>query len=240
MNGDLFSSNYDYERLQLSDSDVFTLSTVAMSKTVTCKRNEGTFYEGFEDEKFLKVKDAGPIMCSSINGKLVSFPETYQEFKALMEYSESLLYHKNIAAINVYLGAISYSEVPDLPKIGYPPNGYSDIYELGTERKLNPDERVKKSIFKSQHSYQTEEDLCYFMASLKEFQHPKGFDAEQHALGSIRCDAYNNWWWTFCKFERKILLKISGLCTLSPVDKIFTLLEPGKEVRSRIGEFAGE
>ena len=246
MDGDLFSSNYDYERLKLSTSDIFVLSTIAINKKRTCKQKTGDFYEAFNDGKLFKAQEGGPMFCSTLNGKLASLPETYEDFMTLIDYKRSFMFHNDIWGMTASVNAKSISVLPDKPDIGYPPNGYFDnIYELGTERKLNLDDRVKKSISKDFHSYQSKEDLCYIMTTFKDGYPPRGFDAEHSWFFTQRCDRICTGcgaWWVVCKFKRKIFLKVSGLCTFSPMDKIFTLMDPDPDKYSpyeRFGTFSG-
>ena len=243
MNGDLFSSNYDYERLVMSTSEDFLLSSIAITKTRTCKRKNGIIYEAFKDDKSFQARLAGPIYCATMNGRLASFPETYDELSSLLEYKRNFMFQTNQGFMAAAVNAKSYSVVPEKPDIGYPPNGYFDIYEIGTERLLNPDDKVKRSISKDHHSYQSKSELCYVMRSWgDDTKPPEGFDAEHTWFLTQRCERYMTYWWVVCAFDSKIFLKVSGLCEFSPVDKLFTLMDPDKEdgkEGTRYGTFSG-
>ena len=214
------------------------ISSNAVSRLSMCKKEIKVIYEAFADEKVFQAKSAGPIFCSTMNGKLANFPESYSDFMELLDYKKSFMLKKKISYMGAVVRAKSVSVSPNKPKIGYPPGGYFDIYELDTGRKLEPDDKVKKSISKDHHSYQSEEDLCYIMRS-SDWYPPKGFDSERSWFMTQRCERYGGWW-AVCMFTQKIFVKVSGLCTFSPVDKIFTLMDPdNSQMNSRFGTFSG-
>ena len=51
------------------------------------------------------------------------------------------------------------------------------------------------------------------------------------------CNVYGDWW-TVCEFEKPISISLSGLCTESPVDVIYSLVRPTEE-KERFGTFVG-
>ena len=209
-----------------------------MTRSRTCKKKNGTIYEAFYDGKSFQAKHAGPIFCSTMNGYQISFPETYDDFKTILDYQANFLDHKNMGYMETVMNAFSYAAVPEKPDIGYPPGGYFDIYEMGTKKLLNVEEKVKKSISKDHHSYQSKEELCYLMRNHYSSKPPDGFDSETAWFITQRCNRFMHFW-AMCTFDRKIFVKVSGLCTFSPVDKVYTLMEPEKSRNDRIGTFSG-
>ena len=126
-----------------------------------------------------------------------------------------------ISAIN----AKSYSVVPQKPDIGYPPNGrFEEIFDLEDKKKLHPDAKVVSAIAKDHHSYQSNEELCYMMRVNSNWP-PKGFLQEPVHFVLQRCSRRVSMISVGCMFQRKIFLKVSGLCNFSPVDTLYTLME---------------
>ena len=58
----------------------------------------------------------------------------------------------------------------------------------------------------------------------------------EHSFKTEMCNRFGNWW-TVCKFSKKVVISLSGLCETSIVDKMFYLLEPNE--RDRYGTFSG-
>ena len=105
------------------------------------------------------------------------------------------------------------------------------IFDIETAELLNPETEVSRLISTAQKSYQTREDLCFIL------------DTSLNDNGSVSvvtnqlCNTYGDWW-TVCQFEKPISLSLSGLCTESPVDVIFSLVRPGEQ-NQRYGTFVG-
>ena len=234
MDGDLFSSNNDFEKLEMVETDDFILRSIAISQNRTCKKDSGTIWEYFLDSgATYKLYEAGSLFCHTLNGKLVSFPETYKQLMSLLAYKTYLLDIHNVTYIGSAIDVKSYSVVPQKPDIGYPPNGlFENIFDIEGTKTLHPDKKVQSAISKDHHSYQSKEDHIP----------PAGFLQEHTHFVLQRCERYVGAT-VGCMFQRKIFLKVSGLCNFSPVDKIFTLMELDKNKADnyfqRLGTFSG-
>ena len=52
--------------------------------------------ETFQDNMDKEVKAAGPIFCEPLNGKLIGFPETMDEFKEILDFKTKFMSLKKI------------------------------------------------------------------------------------------------------------------------------------------------
>ena len=120
--------------------------------------------EAFQDNIDKAVKNAGPIFCDSLNGKIIGFPETFTELTHVKDYKTKVLDQTGIAGMAVAVNAKSYSVNFPKPEMGYPKESL-DIYELGTERIIIPEEKVMESMSKVRNSYQSREEVCYIMTT---------------------------------------------------------------------------
>ena len=239
--GDLFSLKRDFKdtKLQLGDKNLkikvksFLPSSLCRSREVMSK-----VLEAFNDKINKQARNAGKIFCESLNGILAKFPNSYEDFKSLLDYKTRLMTSLNISSMSAPVNAKSYSIKPEIPNIGYPEGGYLDIFDLTTGSAIIPDAKVKKSISKDHFSYQSREELCYLMESMKDEYPPAGFDSEKSWFVTQMCSR-NIDGWTVCEFKKSIFIKLTGLCEASPVDKIFALVAPNKDEGARYGTFVG-
>ena len=114
--------------------------------------------ELFQDNIDKEAKNAGSIFCDTLNGKMISFPESISQLSDLMDYKTKVMAQTNLDSMAVAINAKSYSVNPPKPEMTYP-DGYLDIYEIGTERKIVPDEEVLNTLSKNKNSYQSREEL---------------------------------------------------------------------------------
>ena len=234
MTGDLFDLNEDYGKLNTTEADEakdVTVSLTGVNKRAICTRNAGTFYEDFKDnvDDDAIMEKHGEVFCETMNGKLAGFPETYEQFKKFLSYAQDFLAIKEMDGMNIAINAYTYSSLPEKPDIGYPPSGYfTEMYDYDTDRVLNIEEKVKRTISKEHTSYQSAEKLCMMMPAFPRGTSslPKGFDYEEAWFISKRCGDNVGGTHSICEFEKKINLKLSGLCSKSPVDKVYALMEP--------------
>ena len=220
--GDLFNYNKDYEMLELNSGESVTISTAAVDEKNFCKNSSEYIYEGFKDhynqEAIMEIH--GPVFCDSLNGKLVGFPETLSDVKKIRDYIEKYRKIKGSAAFNVAFNAYVFSSTPGKPKFGYPPGGYyTEFFEIGTDRKINYSPDIKQYFQKEGIMYQQRQKLCVVT----------GIGLWGFWVMFERCNANKIGTHSICVFKKKIVVKLSGLCSKSPVDKIFSLMEPIQE-----------
>ena len=164
----------------------------------------------------------GPVFCSSLNGKLVRFPETFEDFERIADYAQSYRAKKKSDAIQFAMPAYTYTVVRERPYLGYPPNGYfTDFFDLETNKKLNIEESVLKSIKKDSISYQSEDKLC-MMAGASESN--RLWFVTQRCVANVVLGTH-----AICEFKKKVSLRLSGLCTDTRVDKVYSLMEPKRQ-----------
>ena len=193
--------------------------------------------ELFQDNKDKEAKNAGSIFCDTLNGRMISFPETMDQLSVLIDYKTKVMDKTSLDSMAVAISAKSYSVNPPKPEMTYP-DGYLDIYEIGSERQIVPEEQVLDTISKNKNSFQSREELCYILTTTATNNGKEGMEEHKSSFTTQMCNRFGSWW-TACKFEKKISLSLSGLCDTSPVDKVYALIEPAKGVSDRYGTFAG-
>ena len=124
-----------------------------------------------------------------------------------------------------------------LPEMGSP-KGVLDIYEIGSERLLRPEERIMDFMSPIRNSYQSREELCYIMTTKTSKATKEDKSETETSFTTQMCNRLGSWW-TICKFKRKISVSLSGLCDASPVDRRSSLLEPVKDSHDRYGTLIG-
>ena len=198
-----------------------------------CKSSAGNakILEAFQDNMKKEAKDTGPIFCESLNGKLLEFPETFEEFEQVQSFKIATMKKKSLKNMAVTLNAKSISTIIERPYIRKFDVRLLKIFDLETAELLNPETEVSRLISTAQKSYQTTEDLCFILdTSLTD-------DGSASVVTNQLCNTYGDWW-TVCQFDKPISLSLSGLCTDSPVDVIFSLVRP-TEQSERYGTFVG-
>ena len=157
----MFSLKRDFKdiKLQLGDKNL-KIKMKSMRPSSLCRSKEvmRKVFEAFNDNINKQARNAGKIFCESLNGLLAKFPNSYENFKSLLEYKTRLMTTLNISSISTPVNAKSYSIKPEIPSIGYPVGGYLDKFDLITVISIIPDEKVKKSISKDHFSYQSREE----------------------------------------------------------------------------------
>ena len=192
--------------------------------------------EAFRDNIGHEAKTAGSIFCNTLNGNQIGFPESESQLSDLVEYKTKLMDQTDLDVMAMTVNGKSYPTNLPWPKIDFNARN-ADIYEIESERKINS---YAMQIFsnlrhrKSWNSYQSNVELCYTMTSEKD----QGKSKEKSSFHMQTCNQFGNWW-AVCKFEKKIAVRLSGLCEASPVDMIFSLAEPAKKSSDRHGTFIG-
>ena len=216
------------------------LSSQALSVDGMCKavNKTGTILEAFQDNIDKEAKNAGSIFCDTMNGRMISFPETLSQLSEIIDYESEIMANANLDVLAAAVNAKSYSVNPPKPEIGFP-EGYLDIYEIGTDRLIVADDEVLESLSKVKNSYQSREELCYIMTTTLSNDEDESNNSEPlTSFTTQMCNRFGNWW-TVCKFNRKISVSLAGLCESSPVDRRFSLIDPDKGSADRYGTFVG-
>ena len=192
----------------------------------------------------VSIEQIGPAFCDTLNGKLVTMPETLEKFEKVQSIVQNYISIKGGGLLLVLSGYVRSPEVTS-PFLGYPPGGYyQEFREIGTDKLLNVTEEVMKIAyyFKEKHAFQKPEKLCVMMGL-----HASLANETLYLSCNSVSEAINYNPGAVCIFEKKIKVKLSGLCTQSPADKSYTLLEPkrwnyegGYFEHYRYGTFSGE
>ena len=225
MTGDLWDSNKEYTRLNTSDvkdENVKVRLTTEIKKN-TCTRNRGIFLESFRDHRVGEsiFEKFGEIYCDTLNAKQFTLPETLEEHERYFTHVQEHIKlkkmpHTNInSAINGYF----YSPEPNKPDFGFFPNMENeDFFDTKTNKRLNRSETIRKKLLQNPEaiSYQSRDKLCLATAT----------NENRTAYMPIKCDDLRGDMHIQCVFDRKINLKLHGLCSKSAVDISYTLMPP--------------
>ena len=227
----LFSSSY--EIIKLEQNENFELAVSKEKWNNLCKTSSGNkkIMEAFQDNMKKEVRDAGPIFCESLNGKLLKFPETFEKFKEVNAFQIVTIRKKTLNKMAITVSAQSFSTTIERPYIKKFDVGLLELFDIEQARLLQPEKEVLNFISKAQKSYQTREDLCFILSTALEDNSTTNIFTNQ------MCNVYGDWW-TVCEFEKPISISLSGLCTESPVDVIYSLVRPTEE-KERFGTFVG-
>ena len=120
--------------------------------------------EAFQDNIDKEAKNAGSIFCDTLNGKMISFPESMNQLSEIIEYKTKLMEKTSLDEMEVAVNAKSYSVNPPKPEMGFP-EGYLDISEIGSERLILPEDKVLGFLSEVKNSCQSREELCYIMTT---------------------------------------------------------------------------
>ena len=176
--------------------------------------------------------EAGAVFCSTLNGKQVGFPESAEELEKLANYTDYFTTAKHYrytyngdeywGGMNIALNAYSIIRVPPKPAFGYPDNGTLDeVFDYTTHKPLKMDETIRAYLSKECCAFQKEAKVCWKLIAI----HPE-YPNHRGSLMSNNCEAGQGGLHAFCEFKQKVALKLSGICTKSPVDKVYSLMEP--------------
>ena len=243
----MFNLNEDWKKLNYSVINEMKANTTNYPGQKTCPTNKENFLEVFKDRNpDVSIEQIGPAFCDTLNGKLVTMPETLEQFEKVQSIVQNFLSVKGGGLLLVLSGYVLSPEVT-MPMLGYPPGGYyQEFREIGTDRLLNLTDEIMKTAyyFKEKHAFQKSEKLCVMMGL-----HSSLTNETLYLTCSSLSEAVQNNPAAICLFKKKINVKLSGLCTQSPVDKSYTLLEPKKYPNEmtngyfdnyRYGTFSGE
>ena len=247
MVGDMFNFNEDYKKLNLSQINEMKANTTNYPRQKACPAKKENFLEVFKDRTpDVSIEQIGPAFCDTLNGKLVPMPGTLEKFEKVQSIVQDFLAVKGGGLLLVLSGYVLSPEVT-FPMLGYPPGGYyQEFREIGTDKMLTINEEIMKTAyyFKEKHAFQKPEKLCVMMGL-----HSSLINETLYLTCSSVSEAAANNPAAICLFKKKINVKVSGLCTQSPVDKSYTLLGPKKydnEMKNgyfdnyRYGTFSGQ
>ena len=231
----MYSQTTEFDRITLELQNVnFQLGVSGQKWTNLCKGKMGTkkIIEAFQDNMGKEAKAAGPIFCEPLNGRMIEFPETTEKFEELRTFQVSTMRKKKLNEMSMTVNAKSFASVGVKPYISKSAGGTMKLLSIDNAKPLKPSEEVLKYISLNQQSYQSSEELCYIMTTkIHENSTPSVFTNQM-------CNGYGGWW-TVCEFDKTIFVSISGLCSTSPMDKIYTLVEPKEDRKDRHGTFVG-
>ena len=154
---------FDRISLQLQNID-YSLGVSAQKWTNLCKSKSGKIWEAFHDNIDKEARDAGPIFCEPLNGKLVEFPETFEDFEEMNDFQIANMKKASINELAITVNARSYAIVLEKPYISAFKEKYA-LLEIKSSKKLEPKDEVLNYISEKQGSYQTNEELCYIMTT---------------------------------------------------------------------------
>ena len=119
------------------------MSARAFTLEIICRTANTTnvILEAFEDNTAKEAKYAGSIFCDTLNGRIISFPETMTQAYDIMTYTTKMMAQANLNEIATAINAKSYSVNSPRPDIVYP-KGYLDMYEIETNKLIMPEEDV--------------------------------------------------------------------------------------------------
>ena len=194
--GDMFSLhlNHDQVKFNIKTTEVlFAAHAWSLDGICTEVNKNEVVLEAFQDNTIIEARQAGHIFCDTLNGKMISFPESMTELSELKDYALDLHALANLSTLAIPLNAKSYSAIAQRPEMGSSKD-YMDIFEIGSDMQVKPESKVLDSLHKGQNSYQSKQELCRIMTS-KTTQSENEDKLEQKS--SIRAELSNrlgNWW----------------------------------------------
>ena len=100
----------------------------ALSKDFICKTSKtNVVLEAFQDNVEKEAQNAGAIFCDTLNGKMISFPESRDNLLDLISYKTRVMDQTIVDEIAITLNAKSYSLPLPKPYMGFS-REYLDIY----------------------------------------------------------------------------------------------------------------
>ena len=206
-----------------SETKDVSLEFEGVNKESLCKRSQGIFYEAFRDSKGgdNPLSENGPVHCEVVNGKLYDFPLTIEDHNKFAEHVSSYLDKKNTASwstLNVAVNAYAYSPIPERPNVSHFPNMQNfDFYHLETDTILNITDDMRSRLTAANGiTFQVKEKLCIAV----------NIGRDAFAYMPINCVDFRGDITTFCSFEKKIQVRLSGICSKSPTDTEYVLAKP--------------
>ena len=223
--------------LQVPNDD-FKLSFTVRRWNTLCKSKieSKNIFEAFQDKMDKEAKAAGKIFCEPLNGDLVEFPETFEELEYIIDFQIKMLSIINSPQISITLNAKSFTTVQDDTNLSQFNGRSTDLFDIKTSKLIKPTKEVLGYLTAKPKLYQTKEELCYILTTTV-----KDNTTEILSNSSLTvdfCDGFGPWW-TLCQFQKPVFVSLAGLCNDSPIDKIYSLIEPKQDKKERFGTFVG-
>ena len=210
----MFSLQLHYTQVSFNlESHTFVLETQALDPEGMCKgaNERSEIIEAFQDNVDKEARQAGPIYCDTLNGKIIGFPGSVTQLSDLVEFKNKFMARAEMNIMAISVNGKSYAKNFMWPRLEFTKENL-DIYEIESEKIIETDREVLERFSKVKRSYQSREELCYIMTTKNE----EGMENKpQSSFKTEMCTRLGNWW-TVCKFERKIALSLSGLCDILP------------------------
>ena len=229
--------SFDRIKLQLQNTN-FQLAVMGQKWDGMCKSNTNNkrIIEAFQDNMEKKAKAAGSIFCEPLNGKFLEFPVTLNELSEIRDFQTGIIRKKSLKEMQITLNAKSFASTGVKPYISQSVGGPAEIADIGSFKLLHPSEEVLDFVLPEQVSYQSREELCYIMTTTINENFTDNMSSS--FFTKEICNSYGSWW-TACQFEKPIFISLAGLCSNSPIDKIYSLVEPKEGRKDRPGTFVG-
>ena len=93
----MYSSTISFDRIKLQLQNVnFQLAVLGQKWDSLCKSKSGNkrIIEAFQDNMDKEARTAGSIFCEPLNGKLLGFPVTINEFKEIQNFQTTIIKKK--------------------------------------------------------------------------------------------------------------------------------------------------
>ena len=155
--------NHDQVKFNFKTTEVlFAAYAWSLDGICTNVNKNEVALEAFQDNTNMEAAQAGHVFCDTLNGKIISFPESMTELSELKDYALELHTLANISTLAIPLNAKSYSAIAQRREMGSSKE-FMDIFEIGSDIQVKPGSKVLDSMHKGRNSYQSKQELCYIM-----------------------------------------------------------------------------
>ena len=107
--GDMFSLQIDYDQVKFNLETAFSVTALSANEICDDINKKDLYLEAFQDNIDEKAKHTGFSFCNTLNGNMVSFPESMIQLSELEEYAVGLMDLVNLDSISITINAKSYS-----------------------------------------------------------------------------------------------------------------------------------
>ena len=116
----MFAWTADFVKLSLQlDNKDYQLGVSVRKWKKLCKSkvSNNKIVEAFQDNMVKEARAAGPIFCEPLNGNLVVFPETLQDFEEINTFKTTMLRNRGLTEMSITVNALSFSKTMERPYI---------------------------------------------------------------------------------------------------------------------------
>ena len=153
----------DYKKIKFDLSNPnFIMKIRTLPMEGRCSKTE--VVEAFQDNLAKEAQKAGSIFCDTLNGEMISFPESIGQLVDLTNYLTKVMAKTNLDTIDVGVNAKSYSANLPKPSMGFS-EGSLDIYDMSSDQQWNPTPEILDFLSLIWSTYQSREELCYIMTT---------------------------------------------------------------------------